>query len=1156
MNKLYFTTLNHSLDDSIMDTASSNTRLKANSLINKCHLYCKLSPLTIVLLSQFCAYPLITNAQTANISNGTQQLTGQYELATSTQNQAVVKITGANTVVTGGNDVSITVNGPGNGVSLTNGSLTLTGSTITSHNNSNSTSYMFINTNGHLTLSDIDLITDTRNASGIQANGINSVTTITNSRLKGGYTTLLGQNGATLSVNGSQIDGIGNYGIILSNSSNLSGANNIINMDGNVHSWAAINVASNIANSTSTLTLDNTNIYIAHGKSAVEANRGGVINMTGLDVTGNVNVAVRSTQSGNIDVDSGNIVLDEGAIVMAQGADAQEIATVKLTNINAESSAIRNDYETNNKNISLINGKEFSNIIIEGGSFHAKGTEQYGVSAMNDSSTISLSNTIIKTDTDKSLAIKSNGNITVKHSDISTIGNYANALYSEAEITAEQVNISTTGNNASAILSGKTGHIGIGHATVGTTGNSSSALEVTGDSSIDAYNISATTTGDNSHGILSTQTNYSDRQNSISVSDSSFTTSGNGGAGIAAINRYNSTPLVQYQSDITLKNTSVISDNGDGLYVKGMDAHVHLTDGSSLVAKNGRLIYAEPFIFTNHEIPTYVSFVADSGTNLVGSVHFEEQSAVDMQITSSNWKILSSSKVSNLSNFARSVIDLSSDSHQYNTLTVTGDYTGDSIKDTANNGRLIVNTVWDNDLSLSDTLDIAGKASGYTQVQTKNGIIGNVTRDNDDDDKYSVTVVKVGDHQMGANSFYGFADTQGAGQAILVQKDSNNYAWYLPKIDTSKPDPEPEPTPEPTPDPLPTPHPNPPVTPNVVNPTKPEVPGFTLMPHANMEMGYRLITTLHERIGEQQTMAWDDCSQCQLTHNDGQVWGKMLGNLERTDGKDRYGYRSKMWGARFGYDFDIAYNPDNGSRRHSGIMLTYAKDQLKFNDRRSVFFDTTRGQYAEKNQRTGTGLTDTVALGAYSTYYNRYGSYLDLVGNFDYSYNRYNSNRDSRSTNNSYGVALSAEAGRPYSIAASQWLIEPQAQLIYQYRTFSNFKTEHDVSIDQKDRHGLRGRAGFRLAYNAGTPELKTNTVYFVSNLVHDFIDNDYSTKVGTDSVKDKMPRTFGEIGGGLQLPIGKTAYMYIDSRYTHSLNNDRGKENGVRGNIGFKYHW
>lgn len=511
----------------------------------------------------------------------------------------------------------------------------------------------------------------------------------------------------------------------------------------------------------------------------------------------------------------------------------------------------------------------------------------------------------------------------------------------------------------------------------------------------------------------------------------------------------------------------------------------------------------------------------------------------------SNFIINGTLKVENtLNQTAKSInnagtIVLGSDKNKYITLTVNDNYKGSS-EYSEKKGALIVNTYWDNDKSLTGSLDIKGKVTGFTQVATKDGkIIGNVTKDTEA--KYSAPVVSIGDAANSTkNAFYGFADTKGAGQAILVQKDANNYTWYLAKKDT----------------------PVKPVDPvDPVDPIKPEVPGFVHMPTANMEMGYNLIRTLHERIGEQQTMAWDDCSQCQVTHHNGQVWGKMLGNLNQVNGDNRYGYHSKMWGSQFGYDFDINYNAETDSRRHSGVMVTYAHDTLKFNDSRSVFFDTNTGKYGEHNVRTGTGKSDTVALGAYSTFYDKNGSYLDLVGNLDYTHSNYKSYRSSESSNNSYGVTLSGEVGRPYALNQNginngDWEIEPQVQLIYQYRTFSNFKTKHDVNVDQKDRHGLRGRAGLRMAYDTGTPKLKTNTIYFVGNVVHDFINNDQFVAIGLDHIKEKTATTFGEMGGGVQLPISDNAYMYIDTRYSHSLNKSSGKAEGVRGNLGFKYHF
>lgn len=1085
-----------------------------------------LKSFSLVFISNTVAFSAIGANRTATISSGSQQLTGAYELSNSSQSQATVKITGNNTTVTAGDDVSISVTGQGNAISLTNGSLILDGTSIQGSNNSTFSSYMVSNTNGNLNVSNISLTTDTIKSSGIVTNGSSSVTNIKDSHLIGGYTTVEGKNGATVTVNGSQIDSIGNYGIIVTNNANLTGANNIINMDGGVYSQAGIYASSNIANTQSSVTLDNTQLYVKNGISGIQAEAGGKITLNDLAVRGNVNSAVRATGNGSIEIQDGTIILDQGAIALAKGTSEQAIATIELNNVTAESSGNQNYYE-NDKNYALINSKAFSNIIVEGGSYHSKGVEQHGVWAVNDTATISINNSRVSTDMDKSVGIKSNGNVLVNNTSVTTAGINANALYSEALITAKQLTITTTGNSSSAIATNKTGQIGISDSIVKTTGSNASIFEATNNSTINAQNITATTSGDNSHGILAKRSGYYDQQSYVTVSDSSVNVSGNQAAGIAAINQYNSTIDNQYVSDITLHNTSVTSENGDGLYVKGMDANVKLTDGSSLAANNGRLIYAEALSFTNNDIASNVNLVAESNSQLVGSVDFQKGSTVNMQLTGANWKMLSSSNVTNLSNLNDSVIDLTnSNSTQYNILNITGNYTGDIYKNQNTNGRLIVNTLWNNDSSSSDKLNIAGTATGYTQVQTHHGIIGDVTQD-DELGKYSADVITVGDHTMGSNSFYGFADTAGAGQALLVQKDANTYAWYIPKV---------------------SPVPDKPVGPT---PIKPEVPGFTVMPDANMNLGYQLIGTLHQRVSEQQSTALDNKDP-----TEGQVWGRFLGSYTRNNGENRFNYRSNMWGAQLGYDFAIKYNPEDGSSTHTGVMLTYAKDDIKFHDDQYVSFNQLIGQYQASNKKTGSGQTDWVSLGGYYTYYDKNNSYLDLVGHFNYAHNKYDSIRSDKSSNNALGTTLSAEVGHPFKILTSHWLIEPQVQIIYQYLHFSDFKTLNNIKVDQDDRHGLRGRLGFRLGYNKDTQAQSMSSVYLTGNIYHDFINSTNSTKIGNSHIKEKFVNTWGEAGIGAQLPITNNAAIYTDIRYSHSLSSHRGTREGVNGNIGFKYQW
>lgn len=621
------------------------------------------------------------------------------------------------------------------------------------------------------------------------------------------------------------------------------------------------------------------------------------------------------------------------------------------------------------------------------------------------------------------------------------------------------------------------------------------------------------------------------------------------GGKIEASNNAHGILVHENASELSI-NSAVLSSDGQGDVIHNNSNitttinNSHLTalgDSNSAISHNAddasyQLINA--LILAESETQNAVNFAtgkgsltADQGTNITGNITTANGATSDLAfINNSRWNILySDSNVTNLTNTSGSIIDLTNQTEGvYNLLTVNNNYLGGSNQPTnetplpAGNGKLIVNTLWNNANSSTDSLNIAGTASGYTEVTTKNGIIGDVTRGTVD--KYSAAVVTVGNHVMGSNSFYGFADTTGAGQAILVQKDNNSYAWFLP---TTK-----------------------------IIPIKPDVPSYVLTPKANMELGYNILGTLHQRVSEQQTMAWDDCSQCQVEHNEGQVWGRFLGNYLKDSGADRFGYRSKMWGVQFGYDFNIDYNPEDLSRSHTGVMFSYAKDNLTFRDNKYVSFDLDSGSYTQHDAKTGTGQVDMFAIGLYSTHYDKNGSYLDLVGQIDYSRNKYHSIASDNTKNNSKGVMLSTEVGRPFALAESQWLLEPQAQLIYQYRNFSNFKTRHDISVSQDSRHGLRGRLGFRLAYNEGTEELKTQTIYFVGNVLHDFINSDKDTSIGTDNVSEKLARTWGELGTGIQLPIGETSYIYTDIRYAHSFNNDDRKRKQFNGNLGIKWHF
>src|SRR5690625_1978873 len=153
-------------------------------------------------------------------------------------------------------------------------------------------------------------------------------------------------------------------------------------------------------------------------------------------------------------------------------------------------------------------------------------------------------------------------------------------------------------------------------------------------------------------------------------------------------------------------------------------------------------------------------------------------------------------------------------------------------------------------------------------------------------------------------------------------------------------------TPDPSPDPSPVPD---------IDIFAPEVPGYVQMPHANLEMGYIMLSTLHERVGEQQALSWDGCDTCAARLSK-QTWGRMLGRHQKLDGRKRLNFDMNTYGLQIGQDFHIQQNPNNNSRRHSGVYASYAHAKTDFYDENRAVNGIISGDpVRDKPRRSGRG---------------------------------------------------------------------------------------------------------------------------------------------------------------------------------------------------------
>lgn len=451
-------------------------------------------------------------------------------------------------------------------------------------------------------------------------------------------------------------------------------------------------------------------------------------------------------------------------------------------------------------------------------------------------------------------------------------------------------------------------------------------------------------------------------------------------------------------------------------------------------------------------------------------------------------------------------------------LTVEGNYT-------ANNGVLKVNTHWDsNDANngKSDLLEITGNTEGTTKVVslkadgTENMIDGTIGSIAADLAKNSTAVVRV-QGESNLKNFTGIAKTTGAGELQLASKKVGNtteYFWTV--VSTNK---------------------------DAIYTAS--VPAYTLIPNLNLEVGYETVGTLHQRRGENQALSWEK------SQANNQIWGRIIGKHIALDGKKRLNLSADLAGFQFGHDFDIS-SSKNGGKRLTGGYVGYTHANSKFYDE----YRAENGVVLD-DKYTGKAKTENLHVGVTHTRYSEDGSYIDFVGQLSWMQNKYNS-LDSKAKNHGLGVALSGEVGRPFVLSKEKtnngdsWIIEPQAQLIYQYLGLNSF-TDDMRSVHQDKQHNLRSRIGVRFAYNNLTDHEKVRTLYFTTNVWHNFRNTSVSN-IGEDNVTEKLAKTWGEVGLGAQFATSSNTHIYADARYEQSLSGT--KHQGYKGSIGIKYSW
>lgn len=259
------------------------------------------------------------------------------------------------------------------------------------------------------------------------------------------------------------------------------------------------------------------------------------------------------------------------------------------------------------------------------------------------------------------------------------------------------------------------------------------------------------------------------------------------------------------------------------------------------------------------------------------------------------------------------------------------------------------------------------------------------------------------------------------------------------------------------------------------------------------------------------------------------IYGVYTDSLEKRLGEARYsGDGDGMW-ARIRHDRvgrDSLYEANNTMTE---LGFDWRNDRTKFGRHiQGAALDYMDGS-ADYKEVTGRSDSKRYGLWFYDTRLGDKGHYTDIVAKYGRLQNEYTLYPEMggpvKGDYHDDYWSLSFEYGRKKPLA-SNWFIEPQAQLQYTYLGSTDYRTSQGTQVDLAGTDSLISRLGFRL----GKDVSDRTSFYITGDFFHEFLGNqDVSAwdRTGRMDVTGHNDGSWYNAGLGFTTRVGKNSYVY-----------------------------
>ncbi len=272
--------------------------------------------------------------------------------------------------------------------------------------------------------------------------------------------------------------------------------------------------------------------------------------------------------------------------------------------------------------------------------------------------------------------------------------------------------------------------------------------------------------------------------------------------------------------------------------------------------------------------------------------------------------------------------------------------------------------------------------------------------------------------------------------------------------------------------------------------------------------------------------------ELRLTPVAGGVWGRAFGRRQDVDNRVSREFRQTISGFELGADTAL---PVADGRWHVGAVAGYTNGRIKFD-------------------RGGTGDDDSVHVGAYATYIEDGGFYMDGIVRVSRIRHAFKvddaKGRRVRGQYRGNGVGASLELGKRFTWPGA-WYVEPQLELGAFHAQGADYTASNGLRIKDDGTNSMLGRLGLHVGRQFDLGDGRVVQPYMKLSWVQEF---DGKGTVRTNDIRHKVRLDGGrtELAVGVASQLGKHGSLFGSYEYA------KGSRQTMPWtfHVGYRYAW